>query len=357
MPRRRRIVVPLLAVLVVIAAVVIAGCGGGGSSSASSSTPVDQLLRDTFTGNKHVTSGRLDLTLRVDAQGGTVNGPIAVHLSGPFQSLGKGRLPKFDMTLALQGAGQNLTAGLVSTGDKGFVRFQAQTYAITPQIFAQFKKGYEQAQSQAKSGQSHSLASLGIDPRSWLTNARNAGDAKVGDTDTIRITGGVNLPKLLDDVNTLLTKTKQLGGSAASSIPQQLTPQEKTQATKAVKSFAVDFYTGKDDKILRRMVLALGLQIPQSSTSAGGPATLRLDVQLLDVNQSQSINAPAGAKPFSQLLSLLGGLGLGSSLGSSGSSGSTGGASAGSLQKYTQCIQKAGSNAAKARKCANLLTP
>jgi hypothetical protein len=55
---------------------------------------------------------------------------------------------------------------------------------------------------------------------------------------------------------------------------------------------------------------------------------------------------------------MLGGLGLGSSLGGSSSgSGSTGGASAGSLQKYTQCIQKAGTDAAKARKCANLLTP
>jgi hypothetical protein len=87
---------------------------------------------------------------------------------------------------------------------------------------------------------------------------------------------------------------------------------------------------------------------------------VRLDVQLTDVNEGQDISAPSNAKPFNQLLSKLGGLGLGTGATGSGS-GSSGtgssGASAGNLQKYSQCIQKAGNDATKARKCANLLTP
>jgi hypothetical protein len=355
MPRRKLVARVTALVLAALAVALVAGCGSGGG--ASSSTPADQLLRDTFSGKKNVTSGRLSIALNVDSQGGTtsVQGPISAQISGPFESQGKGKLPKFAIDAVLRGGGQDLTAGLTSMGDKGYVRFQGIDYAVSNQVFQQFKKGYEQAQAQAGSGQGRSLASLGVDPQRWLTNARNAGEAKVGDTDTIKITGGVNVGKLLDDVDTLLQRTRQLGGSAAQSVPQQLTEQEKQQAEKAVKHVSVQIYTGKDDKILRRMVIALGL------LSSGQSANVKLDVQLTNVNDGQDISAPSNPKPFNQLLSQLNGLGLSSGSGSSssgsGASGSGGGASAGNLQKYSQCIEKAGNDASKARKCANLLTP
>jgi hypothetical protein len=363
MPRRKPVARVTALLLALLALVLVAGCGGGGDE-ASSSTPVDQLLRETFSGNKQVTSGKLSIALNVDAKGGATQGPISARISGPFESQGKGKLPEFALTADLSGGGQNLSAGLTSTGDKGFVRFQGTDYAVTDQIFQQFRKGYEQAQAQGGSNQGRSLASLGIDPQKWLTNAHNAGEAKVGDTDTIRITGGVDVPKLLDDVDMLLQKTRQLGGSAAQNIPQQLTEKEKQQAAKAVKSLSVEIYTGKDDKILRRMVINLSVQAPQGATTAGTAADVRLDVQLTDVNEGQDISAPSNPKPFDQLLSKLGGLGLGTGgagAGSTGSgssgTGSTGGASADNLQKYSECIQKAGNDATKARKCANLLTP
>jgi hypothetical protein len=357
MPRRKPVARVAALLLGLLALAIVAGCGGGGDE-ASSSTPVDQLLRETFSGKKNVTSGKLSIALDVHAQGGATQGPITARIAGPFESQGKGKLPKFALTADLTGGGQNLSAGLTSTGDKAFVRFQGTDYAVADQVFQQFKKGYEQAQAQSSSGQGRSLASLGIDPRRWLTNARNAGEAKVGDTDTIRITGGVDVPKMLDDVDTLLQKTRELGGSAAQNVPQQLTEQEKQQAAKAVRNLSVQIYTGKDDKILRRMVIGLSVQAPQGTTSAAGQsADVRLDVQLTDVNEGQDISAPSSPKPFDQLLSKLNGLGLGGA-GSAGSGSSgTGGASADNLQKYSQCIQKAGNDASKARKCANLLTP
>jgi hypothetical protein len=350
MPRRRKTAVALL--LALIGAAVLAGCGGGGS--ASSSTPVNELLRQTFSGDKHVTSGRLDLKLDIDAKGSSqVQGPITAELSGPFESQGKGKLPKFAMDLALNGSGQDISAGLTSTGDKGYVRFQGTDYAVSDQVFQEFKKGYEQSQAQAQSKQGQSLSSLGIDPQRWLTNPRNAGDAKVGDTDTIRITGGVDVPKLLDDVNTLLQRTSSLNPGGIGNVPRQLTDKEKQAAAKAVKNVSVEIYTGKDDKVLRRLVLALTVQ-PQGSSSTVQSADVKLDVQLTDVNQGQDISAPSNPKPFDQLLSMLNGLGLGSS---SSGGGATGGASADNLKKYSQCIQDAGNDAAKARKCADLLTP
>jgi uncharacterized membrane protein YgcG len=355
---------PRIAILALVATfgmAFVTGCGGGSSGhEASSSTDVNQLLQETFSGGKSINSGRLDLGLRVDAKGSSASGPISISLAGPFQSQGKGKLPKLDLEAKVEGAGQNIDAGVVSTGDKGFVKFQGQSYAVSDAVFQQFKKGFEQAQSQAGKQKGQSLATLGIDPRRWLSNPKNEGDAKVGDTDTIKITGDVNVPKLLDDINSALAKAKSLGVQGSANIPSQLTDAQKKQAADAIKHLSVEIYTGKSDQILRRMLINL------SAVSQGQTADVSFDLQLLDVNQDQTINEPSGAKPFDQLLSQLGGLsglaggssssGSGSSSSGSGSSSGGGAASSDNLQKYSACIEKAGSDAAKARKCANLLT-
>ena len=333
MTSRPRLLLTLLAALI---AAVLVGCGGGDEGSGTSAdedTSVDQVLKDTFSGEKKVDSGKLDLAIKVDVQGGDsqVQGPISLSLTGPFQTQGKGKLPKFDMDAAFEGAGQS------------------------------FKAGYEQAQKQsADKGNQQSLATLGIDPRRWLTDPKNEGEAKVGDTDTIKITGGVDINKLLDDVNTALDKARGLGVQGSDQLPEKLTDQQKQEAADAIKDLKVEIYTGKEDTTLRRMVVNTTVEAPNN----GGTGTLSLDFQLLDLNEDQSIEAPSGAKPFDQLLGQLGGLGLGGAggTGGSGSSGDgggsgSGGASADDLKKYSDCVTEAGSDTAKAQKCAELLSP
>jgi hypothetical protein len=353
----------LLALVAVLTALVVAGCGGGDSaSSASEDTSVDELLDKTFSGEKKVDSGKLDLALKLDVQGGSsqVQGPISLRLSGPFQTQGKGKLPQFDIDAAFEGAGQSLKAGVTSTGDKAFVNFQGTDYEVSDQVFQQFKAGYEQAQKQgADKDNQQSLATLGIDPRRWLTDAKNAGEAKVGDTDTIKITGGVDVEKLLDDVNTALEKARNLGVEGSDSLPEKLTDKQKQEAADAIKDLSVEIYTGKDDTTLRRMLVNMGVEADEGGQKTSG--TLGLDFQLLDLNEDQSIEAPSGAKPFNDLLGQLGGLGLGGSgssgSGSSGSGSGSGGASAEDLKKYSDCVTEAGSDTAKAQKCAELLSP
>jgi hypothetical protein len=350
---------PFLLCLLGALALLVAACGGG--SKASSDTDVNTLLSDTFSGNKKVKSGKLDLALRVDAKNADgVNGPVSLHVSGPFESQGKQKLPKFKIDFTFDGAGQSLKAGLTSTGDKGFVNFQGSDYVVSDPIFKQFKAGYEQAQKQGNK-QDQSLASLGLDPRKWLTNPKNEGEAKVGDEDTIKITGGIDVSRLLDDVNTALAKARDLGVQSTRQLPSQLTPQQKKQISDAVKHPRVEIYTGKDDRILRRMVVALGIVAPKGSTaSSGGSADLKFDLAITDLNEDQSISEPANPKPFDELASRLGGLGLGGLGGASGSGASGSGASGASnnknLEKYSKCVNDAGNDAAKARKCSDLLT-
>jgi hypothetical protein len=360
MPVRPRTLLLLLAALLTL---VIAGCGGsddsggGSGQKADEDQSVDSLLKQTFTGKKKVDSGKLDLKMNIDVKGSSssqLQGPISLTLSGPFQTQGKGKLPKFDMDAAFEGGGQNFKAGLASTGTKAFVNFQGTEYAVSDEVFQEFKKGYEQAQAQNKKQGNQSLATLGIDPSKWLTNAKNEGEADVGGTDTIKITGDVDVNKLLDDVNTALEKVRSLGVQGSGNLPEKLTDDQKKQAADAIKDLSVEIYTGKDDSTLRRMVV--DMDVDDGSDSG----TLKLDFSLTDLNEDQSISEPSNAKPFEQLLSQLGGLGLGG-VGSSGSgssgSGSSGGASADDLKKYSDCVQAAGSDVQKAQKCSALLSP
>ena len=349
----------LLALLAALA-LAVSACGGD-EKAASEDTDVDTLLTETFKGNKDVKSGKLGLKLDINAKGAEVEGPIKLSLGGPFQSEGDNKIPKFDIDFAFEGAGQSIEAGLTSTGTKGFVNFRGTEYVVSDQVFQQFKTGYEQAQKQGGSKEDQSLSSLGLDPRAWLTNPKNEGETEVGDDEVIKITGGVDVNKLLDDVNKALQKTRELGVQGTDQLPSQLTAAQKKQVTDAVKDPRVEIYTGKEDKILRRMVVALSIVDTQNEA---GSADIKFDLSLTDINEKQKISEPSGAKPFDQLLSQLGGLGLGG-LGGAGGTGSSGSGSSGgnsgssnnaNLEKYSQCISDAGNDVTKARKCADLLT-
>ena len=161
------------------------------------------------------------------------------------------------------------------------MNFQGTEYAVSDQVFQQFKAGYEQAQKNGTSSSKNqqSLSSLGLDPQQWLTNPKNEGDAKVGDDDTIKITGGVDVNKLLDDVNTALSKVKQLGAQGTQNLPSQLTAEQRKQVTDAIKDPKVEIYTGKEDKILRRMVVSLGIVDPKGSAGSADRQLRPLDLR------------------------------------------------------------------------------
>lgn len=348
----------LLAALLAAFSAFAAACGGDDAAEED----VDTLLTQTFSGEKDVKSGVLALEVRMDVEGGQsgVQGPVDVKLGGPFESQGEEELPKFDMDLEFSGGGQSFKAGAASTGEKGFVNWQGTDYAVSDEVFAQFREGYAQAaQKRGEDQEKPSLASLGLDPRQWLTNARNEGDSKVGDTDTIKITGGVDVPKLLDDVNEALTKAGELGLQGQAQIPSQLTDEQKRQVEEALKDVTVEIHTGAEDKILRRIVVALDIDAGED-----GSGRMNFDMSLTELNEGQDIPEPEDPKPFEELMSQLGGLGGLLGAGGAGAGGSgTGGAAAGdqpdqqAIQEYTQCIEDAGNDVQAAQKCAELIAP
>ncbi|MFL5875143.1 MAG: hypothetical protein ACJ76T_04510, partial [Solirubrobacteraceae bacterium] len=129
-----------------------------------------------------------------------------------------------------------------------------------------------------------------------------------------------------------------------------LTAQQRRQVEQAVKDLDVEIHTGKADKILRRIKLGLRVQDKQE----GASGTLAFDLRLTDVNEDQDIPEPSDAKPFTDLVGRLQTLGLAFGGGAPSSGSGSGGAD---LRRYSRCVTKAGSDAAAARECADLLAP
>lgn len=359
MPRRSRAFAALIAVL--LASTGLAACGGGGGGNSPES-----LLKQTFGPNKPVRSGNLSVALNIDAAGlQGLKGPVSLKLTGPFQSQGKGKLPKFAFDLALNTGSSSFTAGAVSTGDKGFLKVQGKTYVVTDSLFQQFKQGYEQAASKSRSSSGGlSFKSLGVDPLKWLKNPKNAGTENVGGADSYHVTAGLDIPHFLDDVNTLLGKAGALGQG---NLPSGLTASQRKDIERSVKSATLDVWTGKDDKTLRRLRIDIGIAVPadvQKRANGLKSGRVQFDLTIADLNQSQTINEPANARPLSELTNALGGS-IGGTTGSGTSttpatpvtpapSGTTT-APAGASQAYLDCLSKAKNDIAKVQKCATLL--
>jgi hypothetical protein len=361
-PMARRFRFAALLALLLATAAGVSACGGG-----SDDQDANALLKATFGPDQNIKSGRLSLNLAFDGKGlKSISGPVSLKVAGPFQTVGKGKLPKLDISIALSGGGANFSAGAVTTGDKGWLKLQGTSFVVDDQTFAQFKQGYEQASSKNDGGKNPSLSSLGVDPLRWLKDPKVAGTEEVGGAETEHITAGIDVGALLDDVSTLLSKAGQLGQTAGT-VPGKLTDQQRKDIEASVKDAKVDVWTGKDDKALRRLKLDVGIDVPQAvRPRAGGltTGTLVFDLTIADLNQPQEITGPKNARPLSQLQQLIAGGATGGT-GSTGASGSAGSASGGGSaaptttapsgsSEYLDCIAAAGSDVAKIQKCATL---
>jgi hypothetical protein len=352
---------------VVVAALGLAACGSSSGGSGSSSGDAQTLLKQTFTSGKPVKSGVLGVSLTLTPSGSsTLTTPISFSISGPFQSGGNGKLPQSNFTIAISALGRKGQLGIVSTGTAGYVTLDGVAYQLPAADFQRLKSGFSSVGSSGQGG--GGLSALGINPEHWLTNASVVGSDTVDGTDTTHIRAGVNVAALLQDINTVLGKaSSSTGTKVPSSIPQAT----QQQIAAAIKNATVDVWTGKSDKVLRK--LSLNLRVPlsgQVSTVAGGATSAGIGLTLTysNVNQPQTIAAPTNVKPYSEftakLRSVLSGIEGSVGAGSLGSTGATGSGSSGSsgssgttakIQKYSQCIQSANQDVAKMQKCASIL--
>jgi len=338
---------PPLAVALILCASLLAACGGGDDGGTDESA--QQLINQTFSGEKQVDSGKvnMDLSANLQATGAAASqleGPISLKLTGPFQSRGEDKLPEVDFDMTVSAGGQKFTAGAVTTTEEAFISYQGTDYKIPQGQFDRYKRQVErEARSNNDQQNQFDLATLGVNPRTWLQNPRKEGEEEVGGAETVHVSADVRIGALLEDVNDLLRRAGRLGLDEQQ-VPERIPRDTMRQLEESVRAAKFDLWTGKDDQIMRRLEIEFSFETPEDLRSQaqgveGG--TVDMKVEIADLNEDQDIKVPENARPLSELQNQLGigalglgeGLGGGSSGGGSsggGSSGSSGGSAGGS---------------------------
>jgi hypothetical protein len=359
-----------------VVAVAVAACGGGGGSSQNAST----LLKQTFSGSHVVNSGNLSFSLTIAPSGSSkISGPITLSFGGPFQSLGKGKLPKSNFNVSISALGHTGTLGILSTGTAGYISMDGTSYQMPAATFQKLESSFASLASSPGSSGTGALGKLGIDPLHWLVHPTVAGSETIAGTSTTHIRAGIDVSALLRDLNTFLGKASSLGVSGSTTVPTSISSATQTKIASEVQNPSFDVWTGSSDKTVRKLSIGLTLPISgQLSTLLGGlsSAGITLTMQYGDLNQTQNIVAPTTVAPYSQFTtkiqeilqaveSALGSAlpaGSGSSTSSLGATGSSGSSSSSSgsgtsttVDSYSSCIQAAGSNVAKMQRCSSLL--
>ena len=348
---------PLVVLVLLVCALGAAACGGGDDD-----VDVAAVLQQTFGEDKNIKSGKLDVGLRLDARGlASLSGPVRLRLTGPFASTSADQLPRFQFEAELDAGGQSIRAGAVSTGDEGFVTFNGQPYRLSDELFGQFKTGYAEQAKSDDGEEGVSFESLGVDPQRWLRDAEYEGTDEVGGVETLHLSAGIDVPRLLEDVNRILSRAPRVEGQPQA---RQLTEEERAQIEEAIKDARMELWTGEEDKVLRRLNVRLEFEVPEDRRDEAqglSSGTLRFDLNLAEINEEQDIEAPQDARPFEELVGgdPAAGGGTGESGGGTGESGGRGTGESGGggpATPYEQCVEEAGSDIAALQECASRQT-
>jgi len=339
------------AVLLIGAIIVALGCGGGGSDKDAQA-----LLDKAF--KQSIDSADLKLDAEVQVKGNpALSRPVRIEASGPFRT-NEGKLPSADLELKLGGGGQTVQTGFLSTGDRAFVKFQDVYYEEPRSKVAQANRSIGN-----RGGRKSSLKALGLDPRRWLEDAHDEGDEKVAGAETSHVSGKLDVSRMVEDFNGFVKRSGGAIRGATGQVPRPLTKRQLDKVSEIVKDASFDAYVAKEDDTVRRISGHLELDVPKGDRgSVGGieGGSLSFTIEFAKVNGNQKIEAPAKARPLSDLTQSLGTSALGGGGSNSGSaaapplSGSGPGSKA--FKRYADCLDKADPQDTDAlQRCAELL--
>src|ERR687896_558260 len=351
-----------LVFLLLVASCVLAACGGDDDTDS-----VENLLDRAFSGEIRSADLRLEAEIEMT---GLLDDPIRIEAEGPFRT-NRDKLPSADIELRIgsDGGGQTVTSGVLTTGDRAFARFQDVYYE---QPRARVREANEAIRLGRDAGSDTPLGELGLDPRSWIGQAEQEDDAEVAGVETSHVSGTLDVESVMRNLNRFVARSGSALGTGGQPAPPRLSEEDIRELTEAVKDPSFDVYVGKEDDIIRRVSGRVEFEIPKRSRAGLGGldgGSIVFSVEFRDVNGDQEIEAPASARPLSDLTESLGAGGLPGGLGGGEaepdapappdmpSGGSDGGSDdPEAFRRYAECLDKARpEDTDELQRCAELL--
>jgi hypothetical protein len=309
---RRLLTKPALLIAALLAlSVALAACGGG-DSEKSDESPQAVLDEATLQG---IDSGDVDLSLGLDTTG-PKGGEVDIALSGPFQSLGKGELPKLDLSATANGTvggdEVDFDGSLVLLPNTAYVGYEGVDYAVDPGTFGFIESTLNEAQREAgaetgSAGAAACQEEFGkLKVADFFEGGANEGSADVEGTTTTKVSGDLDVSGAIDAVLEVVeTPACRTQLAAAGPLPSQGEVEKaKDQVSSSLKDAHVDVYVGDDD-IVRQISAQLTVE-PKDSGKGPKKVEADLELKLSGVNEEQEISAPEDTKPLSKLFLKLG---------------------------------------------------
>ncbi|MDQ3822595.1 MAG: hypothetical protein M3321_05080 [Actinomycetota bacterium] len=270
-------------VALLAACALVAGCAGGGPDA-------EEVLSETAAKLGELRSGTLHLDLRVEPRGGTGGEEFGFALDGPFSLGGSGPLPVADVEYTQTVGDESATVGIVSTGRNAYIRVVGRTYEMPPEQAQQLRAAAGGLEA------SRGLGRFAIDQ--WIEDPEVDDGGEVGGAETDRVQADLDVVAAVRD---LLALARQLGQD----VPR-LADRDAERLAESVRSSRFEVYTGKDDRLLRRLEIEVdfGLDVPRELREALGSlvgARILFELGVDDPNRPVRVAEPEDALPASEL--------------------------------------------------------
>jgi hypothetical protein len=264
-------------------ALVLAGCGGDGGEA-------DDVLAETAERLEAIESGRLTMKLVVSPTGAEAE-KVGFELEGPFSLDARGGLPiaRIDYT-KIRGSARGAVT-IVSTGRKAYVEVDGQVYELPPE------REDELRAAGAALAEGEGLGALRLDE--WIEDPELSEGGTVAGVETDRIDARLDVAAAAQDLVEVARGLPQ--GSL-----EELAEADEQTIERATRSATLELFTGKEDRLLRRLSLDvdLGFDVPAALRSALGDlvgARIEFDLTVEDPNTTVTVEEPARALPYSEL--------------------------------------------------------
>ncbi|MDX6585958.1 MAG: hypothetical protein QOI31_431 [Solirubrobacterales bacterium] len=320
---RTKTLIAALALAIPVPA-VIAGCGGDDESSEDP----QEVVEGAFNNDTKIESGVIDLTVDLSAEG-SAGGSLEANISGPFamdadDPTGIGTLD-LDITASGDGAAAealgDFEAGITVTEDNVFVNYNGTDYELGEDAYAQIKE--QQAALAPEDTESSTFreqcetaiedaggdkAACDIDVTAWFSELTNEGTEDVGGAEATHVAGALDVEQMVTD---LFHLGSSIPGATGDVDPSLIEPQLAV-ISDAVSGADFDVYAATEDGTLRGLDFSLDLDTAALGAAAAGieSASLGFSLEISEVGEEQTIEAPADAQPIEDLAGELGGLGL-----------------------------------------------
>lgn len=309
---------------------------GGGSDDAR-----DVVSRAFASDGGALKTAQVDIRLGLTGSAAADGEPALIELSGPYQA-GDAKSAGFRFGIAVNGSGEQPLATLTGVGGRSYVSVGDQHWVLAADALDDLK-------ADDRKDEGLTLASLGIDPESWLRDPEVVGEEQWDGQPATHVRAQVDVPRMLDDLKKVTGRAGRSDSDEAKAAAEAL-----DGIGDDVSAATMDVWVGDGDGALRRLQVDVQLE----------DGRLALDVGLTKVNEPVRISAPKNARPFDELLSVLSAVTQqGGQAGDGGTTtspappaGTTTSESApsGGGDPYAACVERAAGDVAKLQACADL---